>query len=179
MTNPEVENSIRHWWMLLHRPIPCTVRVGPVRLAVKYESQPGSCYKCGSFGHSPAQCQNLVCHYCGEVGHRVAECRARQRKCTFCGSREHLTNQCPIANQDLNYQSLERDDFPEATSRGEEIPPPNPPPQGHLLYSGVNPTTTTRAAQTTPTSPAAPTSPPSLPLSCPTLGHSKTLHTPH
>ena len=51
VTHPEVENGIRHWRMLLRRPIPSVVQVGPVRLAVKYEGQPGSCYKSGSFGH--------------------------------------------------------------------------------------------------------------------------------
>ena len=112
MSHPEVENGIRHWRMLLNQPIPSVVRVGPVRLTVRYEGQPGSCYKCGSFGHTPTQRQNIVCHYCGEMGHRVAECRAKQRKCTFCGSGEHL------ANQDLNYQSPERDNPPEANSGG-------------------------------------------------------------
>ena len=43
----------------------------------------------------------------------VVECRAKQSKCTLCVSAEHL------ANQDLNYQYPERDDFPEANSMGE------------------------------------------------------------
>ena len=72
MTHPEVENGICRWRMLLNRPTLSVVRVGPVRLTVKYKGQPGSCYKCGSFGHPPARCQNLVCHYCGEMGHKVA-----------------------------------------------------------------------------------------------------------
>ena len=35
MTHLEVENSIHHWWMLLHWPIPGVVQVGPVRLTIK------------------------------------------------------------------------------------------------------------------------------------------------
>ena len=124
----EVENGIRHWQMLLNRPILSVVRVGPVRLTVRYEGQPGSCYKCGSFGHPPTRCQNIVCHYCREMGHRVAECQAKQRKCTFCRSGEHLANQCPIANQDLNYQSLERDDPPRSPLHGREESSPKPLP---------------------------------------------------
>ena len=62
---------------------------------------------------------------CGEVGHRVVESQAKQSKCTLCRSGEHLASQCPIANQDLNYQSPERDDFPEANSMGKGNPPPN------------------------------------------------------
>ena len=31
------------------------------------------------------------------MGHRVAECQVKQSTCAFCGAREHLTHQCPIA----------------------------------------------------------------------------------
>ena len=40
LNHPEVENGIRHWWMLLHRPVPGVVRVGAVRLSIKYKGQP-------------------------------------------------------------------------------------------------------------------------------------------
>ena len=73
VTHPEVENGIRHWQMLLDHPILGVVQVGPVKLSVKYEGQPGSCYKCGSFGHPPTNCPNNICHFCGGMGHRVAE----------------------------------------------------------------------------------------------------------
>ena len=80
VTHPEVKNGIRHWQMLLDCPIPGVVHVGPVRLSVKYEGQPGSCHECGSFGHPPAQCPKIICHFCGGMGHRVAECRAKQSR---------------------------------------------------------------------------------------------------
>ena len=54
--HPNVENGIRHWRMLLSRPIPGVLRVGRARLSIRYGGQPGSCHKCGSFDDSPAEC---------------------------------------------------------------------------------------------------------------------------
>ena len=54
--HPNVENGIRHWRMLLCYPIPGVLRVGRVRLSIRYDGQPVSCHKCGSFDHSPAEC---------------------------------------------------------------------------------------------------------------------------
>ena len=54
--HPDVENGIRHWRMLFCRPIPGVLRVGRARLSIRYDGQPGSCHKCGSFDHSPSEC---------------------------------------------------------------------------------------------------------------------------
>ena len=54
--HPEVENSIRHWRILLSRPVPGVLRVGRARLSIRYDGEPDSCHKCGSLGHSSAKC---------------------------------------------------------------------------------------------------------------------------
>ena len=82
--------------MVISKPVPSFVHLGPYCLGVRHYGQPQTCRKCDSRGHIAAQCSIKRCYNCGLTGHINADCPEDSR-CQGCGSLEHHIVQCDAA----------------------------------------------------------------------------------
>ena len=61
-----------------------------------FDSNPITCFRCGTEGHRANECQKDVkkCFKCGKAGHVVADCRTNVPTCYNCGEQGHISTHC-------------------------------------------------------------------------------------
>lgn len=90
---PKVCNGLRHFRVVLKKPVPCFIRFGKFLVRFYHDNQPKTCRRCNSSEHLAKDCDAVVCYNCDGIGH-VSKACPNDKACCICRGLDHLANDC-------------------------------------------------------------------------------------